>query len=84
MKINQPIFESDGNILGIAEDGGQNLYVLSGKNILWEKQVEGKISNISINKNGYVAVSILGTSYKTIVEMYNESGTELFKTFLST
>lgn len=84
VKINQPIFESDGNILGIAENGGQNLYVLSGKNILWEKQVEGKISNISINKNGYVAVSILGTSYKTIVEMYNESGTELFKTFLST
>ena len=38
---------------------------------------------MSVNKNGYVAVTIVDTSYKTVIEMYNSQGVALFKTFLS-
>lgn len=41
------------------------------------------LSQISINKNGYVAVTVVDTSYKTVIEMYDNQGNRLFKTFLS-
>ena len=36
-----------------------------------------------VNKNGYVAVVIVDTSYKTVIAMYDPQGKEMFKTYLS-
>jgi len=82
IEITNPIFESNDNYLCIAEKGGQNLYLISGNHIVWQKSLEGNISNISLNKNGYVSVSLAGTSYKTIVLLINPDGAELFKNYL--
>ena len=82
IEITNPIFESNSDYLCIAEKGGQNLYHISGNNIVWQKSLEGNISNISLNKNGYVSVSLSGTSYKTIVLLINPNGSELFKNYL--
>lgn len=82
IEITNPIFESNNNYLCIAEKDGQNLYLISGNNIVWQKSLEGNISNVSLNKNGYVSVSLSGTSYKTIVLLINPEGTELFKNYL--
>jgi len=82
IEITNPIFESNNDYLCIAEKDGQTLYLLSGNNIMWQKNLEGNISNISLNKNGYVSVSLTGTSYKTIVLLINPQGSELFKNYL--
>ncbi len=82
IEITHPIFESNDNYLCIAEKNGQKLYLISGNNIIWQKNLEGNISDISLNKNGYVSVSLSGTSYKTIVLLINPDGTELFKNYL--
>ena len=41
------------------------------------------ISAINVNKNGYVSITISGTSYKTVVQMVDTKGNDLFKTYLS-
>ena len=83
VEVTKPIFTSNNRYLAIAEEKGQKLYLLADKDILWERSVEGNISQISVNKNGYIVVTIVDTSYKTVVEVYDNKGDSLFKTFLS-
>ena len=83
IQISNPLFNSANRFLAIAESQGQKFYLIEDKEIKWEAEVEGNISQINVNKNGYVAVSISGTSYKTVVAMYSPEGKELFKTYLS-
>ncbi len=83
IQISNPIYSSENRFLLIAENKGQKIYSISDKEISWEASVEGNISQIHINKNGYVAAVIVDTSYKTVIAMYNPNGTPIFKTYLS-
>lgn len=85
IEISNPIFESDDNYLCIAEKGGQKLYLISNRNVVWQKEVEGNISSINVNKNGYVSVVMSGVNnYKSVVQIFSVDGIELFKTYLGT
>lgn len=81
--ISNPVYSSNNRFLCMGEQNGQKLYLISGGNIVWQNEVEGQISKVNVNKNGYVSVIVTGTSYKTIVITYNQSGKELFKSYLS-
>jgi hypothetical protein len=83
MEISVPMFNSNGKYLCVAEKEGQRLYLISNKSIVWQKDIEGNISDINVNENGYVSICITGTSYKTVVDVFNPNGDELFKTYLS-
>ena len=83
IQISNPMFDSANRFLAIAESKGQKLYVVADKDILWETNVDGEIAQVHVNKNGYVAVVIVNTSYKTIIVMYDSQGKEMFKTYLS-
>lgn len=83
MEISTPIFESNENYLAVAEKNGSKLYLVNGKNMVWQKDIEGKISTISVNSNGYIAITILGTSYKTVIKTFDSNGNELFTTYLA-
>lgn len=83
IEITKPIFYSNNRYLAVAEEKGQKIYLIEDKDILWERSIEGNISQISVNKNGYVAVTIVDTSYKTVIAMYNNQGEHLFNTYLS-
>ena len=65
VSISTPLFASNGKYLVLAEKGGQKLYLISGQNIIWQKDIEGNIVNVNVNKNGYVSIIITGTIYKT-------------------
>lgn len=82
--INNVIFDSYNKFLCIAENGGKKVYLISDKSIVWENEIEGSISQICVNKNGYVAVVISDTSYKSVVSLFDNNGKELFKSFSST
>lgn len=84
IEISTPIFEANREYLGIAEKNGQKLYLVNNKNIVWQKDIEGKISQINVNKNGYVSVIISGTSYKAVIKVFDLNGNELFTYYLST
>ena len=81
IEVTKPIFSPNNRYLAIAEDKGQKLYLIADKDILWDKNVEGNISQVVVNKNGYVAVTIVDTLYKSTIIMYDNKGEELFKTF---
>ena len=83
IQISNPLFNSSNRFLIIGETKGQKIYVVEDKEIAWEAQVEGNISQVHINKNGYVAVVIVDTSYKTVIAVYDPQGKEMFKKFLS-
>ena len=84
LQISNPIWGSANRFLAIAENKGKKVYLISDKDIAWEAEVEGNISQVHVNKNGYVAVVIVDTSYKTVVQLFDSQGNSLFKTILST
>lgn len=83
VEIANPIFDSNNKYLVVAENKGQKIYLISDNNILWQTSVEGDITNITVNKNGYVSVAISNAGYKTVIDTYDTSGNRLFKTFLA-
>ena len=82
--ISKPIFASNNKYLVIAENDGKKIYLIEDKEILWDRDIEGNIEQVTINKNGYVAVTIVDTSYKTVIQLFDNQGNSLFKRFLAT
>lgn len=82
--ISDAIFSSNNRFLAVAQKGGQNIYLISESNLMWQQEAEGNIQKINVNKNGYVSVIVSGSNYKTVIITYSPAGKELFKTYLST
>ncbi|MDO5556978.1 MAG: DUF5711 family protein [Clostridia bacterium] len=83
LDINNPMYESNNQFLIVAEKDGNKIALVSGEKIFWEKEIEGNISKIHVNRNGYSAISVTGTTYKTVIIVFDQNGKELFKTYLS-
>ena len=82
LSINNPMFTTAGRYLAICEENGQKFYLITGKEKVFENEIEGNIKQINVSKNGYVSVVISNTSYKSIVDVFDGSGKEIFKTNL--
>lgn len=83
INISKPVVNSRGKYLVIAEQDGKKIYLISGTSIIWQNEIDGEISRVNVNKNGYVSVIVTNTTYKSVVVCYNQTGTELFRTYLS-
>lgn len=83
IEISNPIIAVNGDFAVIAEENGSKIYLLRKNEVSWEKDLEGQISRVSVNSNGYVSVIIEGTIYKSVIELYDNDGNEMFKTYLS-
>ena len=84
LDINQAIFTSAGRYMAICEQEGQKFYLICGKEKIFENEVEGNITQIKVSRTGYISVVISNSSYKSIIDVYNRSGKEIFKTNLVT
>lgn len=83
INVSNPMYTSAGEYLAIADSYKQKVYLISGKNIIWDTEIDGNISEIYVNKDGYVVIVIVNTSYKTVVALYDPNGKELFKKYLA-
>lgn len=83
VNISVPLVATNEEYMVLAEKEGQTIYLISGSNILWQNKLEGSISRVNVNKNGYVSVIIKTTIYKSVVIFYDLDGTEVFRTYLS-
>ena len=83
VQITNPLFDSANRFLVIGESNGQKVYLIEDREVIWESEVEGNISKVCVNKNGYVAVIMTGTSYKSEVQVFDTEGNSLFISFLS-
>lgn len=67
----------------IADEGGENLYLIYDDSLQWQKKMDGNISQITVNENGAVCVVLTGTTYKSVIVMYDIIGKEEFKNYMS-
>lgn len=81
--INTAIFDSSNKYLAIAEKKGNEICLILDKTYLWSNKIEGEISEIYVNQNGYVAVTTKDSTHKSILTLYNSSGKQLFKSYFS-
>ena len=72
--INTALFSSNDKYLAIAEKNGQEFCVITDKSYSWRQKVDGEILQVNINKNGY----------KSIITVYDQTGKQLMRNFLST
>lgn len=82
VKVSTPIVSTNGRYVVIAEKDKEKIYVISGTKILWSKDLSGNISRVNINENGYVSAVCSGTTYKSVVNVFDKNGNELFKTYI--
>ena len=83
LKINNPTYSVNNKYLAISEQDGSKLYLISGAQIMWTKDIDGKISKINVNENGYVSVIVTGTTHKSVIVVFDKEGNELFKRYLA-
>lgn len=67
INISTPVFTANGKYLAVAEKGKQKIYLISGTKTKWSNDIEGTISKVSVNENGYVSVICSGTTYKSVI-----------------
>lgn len=82
INITTPYINSEDKYLVVAEKGGNKLYFISEMGIKWEKDIEGEIYRVSVNKNGYVSVILKNATYKSIAVVFDVNGNELLRNFL--
>lgn len=51
--------------------------------LMWKKNFEWKVLNLSVNKNGYVTIIYSQSGYKSSIKIFKPSGEELFTTYLA-
>lgn len=83
IEISNPITDINNRFLLIGEKNQKKLYLISSGNKIWEKEIEGNITRVCVNKNGYSAVIISGTTHKSVIEIFDSKGDRIFKTYLS-
>ena len=82
LNITSPIIGKNGKFLVIAEKNGSDFYVINNSSILWQSTVDGNISKISINPNGFVSIITSTSAYKSIVVVFDSTGNKLFTNYL--
>ena len=83
VEITTPLVESNGRYMVLADKEKQQIYVFSGTNKQWEAKLEGNISRVHVNQKVYVEVVLKGKAYKSVIQIYNTEGKQLFTTYLS-
>ncbi|MBR2290108.1 MAG: hypothetical protein IJ867_05905 [Clostridia bacterium] len=81
INISNPMIDTNEKFAVVAEKNGNKFYVINSTSLLFQQKIDGKISKISVNKNGYIAIIASNSTYSSIVIVYDNDNNELFKTF---
>lgn len=80
--ISNPVFAANGKYLAIAEKGKQKVQMVAGTKKIWNTDIDGTISKISVNENGYISVVCSGTTYKSVIVVFDQNGNQLLKSYI--
>ena len=83
IEISTPEVKTCENRFIIAEKYGNKVYMIFAGEIIWEKELNGYISKININKNGYTSIVLSGTTYKSVIYLFDSTGEEVFRSYIS-
>lgn len=82
LDINKAVLTSAGRYMAICEENGQKFYLICDKDKVFENEIQGNITHINVSRSGYVSIVLSNASYKSIIDVYDKSGKEIFKTNL--
>ncbi len=77
MNISNPIIATDGERFVISEAGGKKVMAFYNRTLLWEKECQGTVNKVFINKSGYVGVIFSQTGYKSGFLFFDPEGKEI-------
>lgn len=81
--ISVPLVHTNGKYMVMAEKNGQKIYLISGENIVWQNTIQGSVSEVNVNENGYVSIVIKNTTSKSVIAFYDLKGIELFRVHIA-
>lgn len=81
--ISVPLVHTNGKYMVMAEKNGQKIYLISGGSIVWQNTIQGSISEVNVNENGYVSIVIKNTTSKSVIAFYDLKGIELFRVHIA-
>jgi len=84
VEVSSPQFASCEGYLLVADKTENEIYLIHNASLEWQKKIEGTASEMTVNSKGAVAIALTGTTYKTVIVMYDITGKESFRTYLST
>lgn len=82
VSVSNPIFTSNGKYLLVAEKEKQKVYLISGTKIIWSTDIDGIISRTSVNENGYTSIICSGTTYKSVIIVFDQKGNQILKSYI--
>lgn len=77
MNISNPIIATDSDRFVISEAGGKKIMAFHNRTLLWEKECQGNVNKVYINKEGYVGIIFSKTGYKSGFLFLNPEGQEI-------
>ncbi len=77
MAISNPIIATDSDRFVISESGGKKIMSFQNRTLLWEKECQGTVNKVYINKAGYVGVIFSKTGYKSGFLFLDPNGQEI-------
>ncbi|MGE5473245.1 MAG: DUF5711 family protein [Ignavibacteriales bacterium] len=81
--LGNPLVKATEKYLLIGDTISKMLYLFNGKNLLWEKTIDGDITAISVNEKGYTGVIYKGSQSKLVVEVYDVRGAKRMSRYYS-
>ena len=83
VSISSPRYATKKKYLAIIENNGNKIYLINDSIIVWKKEIDGEISNVSVNENGYVSVIVKNASSKSMVMLFDNEGKEICEYYLA-
>lgn len=83
MAVSKPVIKSNGSRLLVADIGANNIYIVEGRNILWQQQLDAPILNADISRDGYVSVIVASKRFNNEIRFFDNYGAPLFSAVIA-
>ena len=78
VSMRNPLVKTNGPLLLVADIGGKDIFVISGRNVKWEESANERVINVGMNEDGYVTVVQEGRDCRNRVRVFDPKGIEMF------
>lgn len=78
LQFSQTAVSACEGMAAVYEIGGRTLYLLDGKGLVRQMDLDGDIFSVQMGRDGRFAVTLKKTGYKTTVSVYNGKGEPLY------
>ena len=78
-----PFIQVSEKYMVVADKKGKKIYLYQNRNELWNEIIDGEIQTVSVNNKGYVGIIYKDVSYKSVVKVFDNKGSEVLVRYYS-